>query len=168
MVRSIKSRLILTSLSGLLAALCFSAACGTGTVGPDTAPTPAPVPSNSASQSGCGNIQGNGNTVNCNTVPTPTPTPAGSGSTCFKEEPLYQQNVVIAESRIQPGQSQASYLSALVVALKAAGFKVFSGKPLSEDEISVKLSDFSETYDFWRSDNTPQVLYLETCRPAIF
>lgn len=125
----------------------------------------------SATQNGCGNVQGNGNTTYCNTAtPTPTPTP-GSGAACSKVAPVYQEIVVQAEVGIPPDQSQASYIAAVVTKIRAAGFLVTSGAPIPSDEIALKTSSsalFSETYDVWRADNTPQVLYQQTCRPPIF
>lgn len=163
-----KRALILTSLLGLVASIL---ACGQGTdtVQPPAAPT---APQCSAGNGGtliC--IDGNGNVITINPAPTPTPAPTPSTPSCSKGIPIYQEIVVQAEVGIPTSQSQASYITALVAVIKAAGFLVTSGGLLPSDEIAVKTSataTFSETYDVWRADNTPQVLYQETCTPPRF
>lgn len=122
-------------------------------------------PTSTQNNSSC-SAQGTGNTVNC-TAPTPTPTPT-PGAKCAKGTPLYQEIVVQAEVGIPASQPRVSYLIALTAKLQAAGFKVATGGTLPDDEFSMRAGDvFSEVYDFWREDNTPQVLYQLTCSPPI-
>lgn len=163
-----KRALLFASLLGLVASII---ACGQGT-------EPLPLPAApKAPQCSAGNggtlicIDGNGNVITINPAPTPTPAPTPSSPTCSKGIPIYQEIVVQAGVGIPASQSQASYIAALVAAIKAAGFLVTSGGLLPSDEIALKTSataPFSETYDVWRADNTPQVLYQETCTPARF
>lgn len=144
-------------------------ACGNGIE------KPSPIPTTSG-QSCPAVITGNANAVNCGTgnsvtqnpAPTVTPTPSTALS-CSKGIPRYEQNLIIAERDIPANQAMASYMLALSAALKRDGFQVSIGGTLPADELAVKISDaFSETYDVWRADNTPQVLYQETCTPARF
>lgn len=141
----------------ILAILCAS--CTSTPVTPDPAPT--------TTQNGTScSAQGTGNTVICTTA---TPSPSPSVPKCAKDTPRYQENMVQAEAGLISSQSRASYLVALTLALQRSGFKVSSGGTLPDDQIALKASDlFSETYDFWREDNTPHVLYETTCSPSIF
>ena len=130
-----------------------------------TAPTPAQPTSTSSQTNATCSAQGTGNTVYC--VPaSPSPTPATPK--CTKAEPEYQENMVRALASIPSGQTLETLFVALQAALTKAGFKSWRGGTLSSDEIAVKIDGFSETYDFYRADGTPQVLYLLTCTPPLF
>jgi len=133
-----------------------------------TAATPAPVCS-----AGNGNgtlicIDGNGNTVTITAPATPTPTPSSSPKCIQNAAPLYTENVVIAGRGLVASQPMAAYIDALAANLKAAGFRVAMAPAVSPDEIAVGISGFSETFDVWRADGTPHVLYIETCTPGKF
>lgn len=147
------------------------AACGQGaqTVPLAAAPTQPQCAAGNGGTLIC--VDGNGNVITVNPAPTATPTATPSTPSCSKVTPLYQEIVVAAEVGIPAKQAQTAYIAALVIALKSAGFLVSTGGLLPSDELAIKTSPtapFSETYDVWRADNTPQVLYQETCNPARF
>lgn len=156
----------------LIALLTLSAAlwgCGDAPVAPDTVPMAKPPQCSAAGTTGvqiC--IDGNGNVVKINPVATPTPTPAVV-PVCGPAVPLFQENVVQASKNVVSGQTMLSHIAAVSANLRSVGFSVSIGGTLPNDEIALKISDtLSETYDLWRADNTPQVLYQETCTPARF
>lgn len=177
MVRSIKSKLILAGLAGLLAGLSLS--CGEG-----AEPYPvAPSPSNTANQSGCGNVQGNGNTVNC-VQPTPTPSPSASSCVastaafvCQKASPVFQSLLESVQAKVTPAP-EPIYVANLVKALNehlGADGKpdlcAASGPPLAGDEVAIKArvsNSMSETWDVVNASGAIQSLYVSVCNPARF
>lgn len=167
----LRDRIKLLTTVALIGAIVSIIACGKGAEAPvlQAAPTQPQCTAGNGGVQIC--IDGNGNVVTINPAGTPTPTPTPSSPNCSKGIPIYQEIVVQAEVGIPATQSQASYMAALVAKLKTAGFLSTMGGLLPSDEIAIKTSataPFSETYDVWRADNTPHVLYQETCTPARF
>ncbi len=158
-----KKRRALKAAVAVLAAL-VAYACGTGATADVTAPT------NICTVTGAGaTICGSGSITITLPAATPTPATGGGAPSCGKGIPAYEQNLIIAEQGIPAAQSMETYIVALTSALTKVGFKVGTGNGLPGDEIAVKITDsFSETYDVWRADGTPQVLYQATCSPARF
>lgn len=175
MVRSLRLFSIVAIL-GVVAALVLPA-CGQG-VSPSAYQAPVEKQPQCTATAVAGTlicIDGNGNVIYIG-APTPTPTPSGSPSaTACNAEPssIYSDNVVNAGRGIVPSSTTAAAMPGYIIQLRAAiekgGFKTTSGGTLPSDEIAVKITDaLSETFDVWRADNVPQVLYQETCRPARF
>lgn len=151
----------MNKLSIAVLAMITLVSCGDGITNPNVATDACVATATNGSNAACGNIQ-----ITVTSTPTPSPTP--KTYKCFKDVPVYQEIMVQVMAGIQPNQSQGSVATAMLLALNKLGFKTTISN-LPNDEIAIKIiDDFSETYDWWRADNTPQVLYQETCNPARF
>lgn len=153
----------MNKLSIAVLAMITLVSCGDGITNPNTNASvqSCVATATGSSNAACGDIQ-------ITVTATPSPSPSPNSYKCFKDVPVYQEIMVQVTAGIQPNQTQASYGLALVSGLNKLGFKT-STSGLPSDEVAIKIVDgFSETYDWWRADNTPHVLYQETCNPARF